>query len=391
MALCRLTGIAQTPKTISLKNPSFEDIPHLGKMGTSGPEGWFDCGFDGETAPDIHPDPHGMGFFEVTKTPSNGKTYVGMVVRDNKTWEAIGQRLSSPLIGGQCYEMSIDLARSERYYSISRMSKQEVNYKRAAVLRVFGSNRSCGNLELLDETEPVKSHQWRTYNLRLEPARNYTYILLQVFYKTSPFEYNGNMLLDNVSKIVPVPCDEALKPPTEEIPEQLASNNPPNQTKTTPKPPEKTNVSPKPSPPKQTAAAGKPPKKKKEYVKELDEKVVVGQEITLKNLYFDADSSVLEDRYFHIIDDVYHYLIENDKAVIEVGGHTNNRCETDFCNRLSEARAKSVANYLIDKGIADQRVQFKGYGKMKQKYPNNTPTNVRRNQRVEIKILSLNG
>jgi outer membrane protein OmpA-like peptidoglycan-associated protein len=379
--------VDQLQPLIKLRNGSFEDEPYIGRRSGKGPDGWRDCGKLGETSPDVHPAPFpDSTFFEVTTRPSDGNTYLGMVVRDNITWESIGQRLRTPMKAGNCYNFSIDLARSKRYVSPSKTSDEDVNYEKAAVLRVWGSNSPCGKLELLDETDAVENHSWRTYNTRLEPSRNYSFLILEVFYKTPVFtEYNGNMLLDNASNLIPVPCDKAPEPAIEEPKDELIAspiNTSPKTKKTKKK--EKPEVKETPT----TKANGKPVKKKKEYLKELDDELLVGQEITLKNLYFDADSFVLSNRFYPIVDDVFAFLEENEKVVIELGGHTNNRCEDPFCNSLSEERAESVANYLIQKGIIKQRVKFKGYGKTSPKYPNNTPTNRRRNQRVEIKILS---
>ena len=77
--------------------------------------------------------------------------------------------------------------------------------------------------------------------------------------------------------------------------------------------------------------------------------------------------------------------------MLEVGGHTNNRPTPEFAETLSTSRAKSVAEWLVGKGIPAERVQYKGYGK---KFPietNATAEGRKRNQRVEIKILSING
>jgi outer membrane protein OmpA-like peptidoglycan-associated protein len=383
-------GNGQLQPLIALKNGSFEDRPRSGTESSGGPSGWNDCGAMYETAPDIHPAMGDSSFFEVNVKATDGKTYVGMVVRDNRTWESIGQRLQTPMLAGKCYNFNVNLARSDRYISFSKTSSQKVNYKRGAVLRVWGGNRACGKDELLDETDVVENSDWRLYNLRLEPSRNYSFIMLEVFYKTPVIaEYNGNMLLDNASNLIPVPCSEAPKPPIEEV--IVAAKDPvkPPPTKK-PKPNKPTGTQTTPPTEDPTKDAGKPAKKEKEFVKELAETIVVGQEITLNKLYFDADSAILSDRYHPIIDDVYEFLLENKKITIEVGGHTNNLCEETFCNKLSEDRAATVANYLINRGIDPKRVFYKGYGKNKPKFSNSTPTNRRRNQRVEIKILSKN-
>ena len=79
---------------IQLINPSFEDYPRAERV----PHGWRDCGFPGESAPDTHP----SGAFDVVKYPSDGNTYLGMVVRDNDTWERVSQHLTAPIQAETC-------------------------------------------------------------------------------------------------------------------------------------------------------------------------------------------------------------------------------------------------------------------------------------------------
>lgn len=105
-------------EAIYLTNPSFEDMPRH----SIAPSGWYDCGFPGESPPDVQPN----GEFGVTKPANHGATYLGMVVRDNDTWESVSQKLSRPLKRGQCYEFSLDLARSELYISLSRANNRPI-------------------------------------------------------------------------------------------------------------------------------------------------------------------------------------------------------------------------------------------------------------------------
>ena len=58
---------------------------------------------------------------------------------------------------------------------------------------------------------------------------------------------------------------------------------------------------------------------------------------------------------------------------------------------LSINRAKSVANWLVSKGIPANRVQYKGYGWTKPILPNTTADGRKKNQRVEATILNSNG
>ncbi|MEZ4921357.1 MAG: OmpA family protein [Saprospiraceae bacterium] len=115
-----------------------------------------------------------------------------------------------------------------------------------------------------------------------------------------------------------------------------------------------------------------------------------GQTIRMERLQFEADSSRLTPECIPVLDEVFDFLLENTSIVIEIGGHTNNIPPDEFCDRLSTARAKSVAAYLVEKGIEEKRVVYKGYGKRSPIASNSTADGRKRNQRVEIKILRVN-
>lgn len=189
---------------IHLKNPSFEDYPRAERV----PVGWNDCGFPGESPSDTHP----SGAFEVVKYPSDGNTYLGMVARDNDTWERVSQILSSPLIGGQCYAFKIDLCRAERYISISRETGEKVNYVEPISLVIWGGNSICEKNERLLTTRLIENTEWETYDLRLHPSKNFEYLLLEAFYKEPVLlPYNGNVLVDNASALIPIVCDSVME------------------------------------------------------------------------------------------------------------------------------------------------------------------------------------
>jgi len=119
--------------------------------------------------------------------------------------------------------------------------------------------------------------------------------------------------------------------------------------------------------------------------------ISAGQTVRIEQLRFDGDSSNIKTEFYPVLDEVYDFMLENGKIVIEVGGHTNNVPPDEYCDRLSTARAKAVADYLASKGIDPKRVLYKGYGKRKPVASNTTPEGRVLNQRVEIKILSLGG
>lgn len=118
-------------------------------------------------------------------------------------------------------------------------------------------------------------------------------------------------------------------------------------------------------------------------------KIRVGQTLQINNLYFQADSTDVTEESNEVLEEVYDFMASNENVVIEVGGHTNNVPKDDYCDRLSSARAKSVAEFLYTKGISEQRISHKGYGKRKPIATNDSKKGRKRNQRVEIKILKL--
>ncbi len=191
------------PTAIELKNPSFEDKPGISQV----PSGWTPCGFPEETPPDTHP---GKAFG--VKLPANdGKTYLGLVVRDNDTWEGVSQALQQPFQTGQCYRLTFFAACSKYYQSVSRMTSQPSNFKSPVKLRIWAGNALCERLQLLAETTEVDNHEWRSYAVVLKPNAPYTHLFLEAYYLDSrKTPYDGNILLDNLSDLSTMDCPDSI-------------------------------------------------------------------------------------------------------------------------------------------------------------------------------------
>ncbi|MFM9949267.1 MAG: OmpA family protein [Saprospiraceae bacterium] len=376
LALVTANILAQG-EPILLFNPSFEDFARASQA----PINWYNCGFPGESPPDVQPDPT----FNVTKVAADGDTYLGMVVRDNDTWESVSQKMSRPLEKGKCYEFSIQLARSLTYMSVSRISEQTANYATPAKLRIYGGFGHCDKQYMLGETKLIINTNWKAYNFKFEPMGNYTYIVFEAFYETPTLvPYNGNILLDKASTINPVPCDEVVektpppvKPATPPVKPPVKPNTPPVKPATTPKTPE-----------------NKQPAKVEENMAISNLKrseLQKGKVLRFTNIYFKADSTNITVQSYPSLNDIFSFLSKNPDVIVEIGGHTNGLPKSDdYCDKLSSLRAKSVANYLTKKGIAVDRVKYKGYGKRSPIDTNKTVEGRKRNQRVEIKILDFN-
>ncbi len=363
--------------TVKLINPSFEGNPLEGGLINSDlPRGWIDCGFRGETAPDVHPVSGGQ--FSVSKTPSEGRTYIGMVVRDNDTWERISQRVVGTMEKGKCYEFSIYVSKSELYLSKSRVTDKPTNYVKPTKLRIFGGNDYCHQAELLGETNLIRHTRWLEYRFTFEPTDNYSSITFEAFYNTPTlFPYNGNILIDNASHLVLTPCDDE-EPPIAAVEEKPKK---PSEPKT--KTPDKMEIVP---------PVTRPVQSQPKITEALDgRQVKQDQIIRIEKLYFMADSTAVTSESYAALDEVYDFMKRNQNIKIEIRGHTNTVPKHKYCDLLSTKRAKAIADYLYSKGIASSRLKYKGYGK-REPLTNDTSQEGRKiNQRVEIKILSLNG
>ena len=119
------------------------------------------------------------------------------------------------------------------------------------------------------------------------------------------------------------------------------------------------------------------------------EKLAVGQTLRINELYFTADSSIISSESYPVIDEIFEFLSKNKDIVIEIGGHTNGIPPHEYCDKLSAQRAKNVANYLYEKGIPFDQISHRGYGKRVPIASNETLSGRQKNQRVEMKIISL--
>ncbi|MEM7572269.1 MAG: OmpA family protein [Bacteroidota bacterium] len=373
-ALAQAQPVELEADLIHLRNPSFEDRPRAGIP----PIGWDNCGFHTETPPDVHPDP--LRQFQVNMGPQDGNTYLGMVVRDNETWESVGQELNTNMVADQCYDFRIFLARSRFYVSQSRVTNQTENYTQPIMLRVYGSFGNCDKIELIGKTDLVKNHGWREYKLKLKPTKDYTHIIFEAYYETPVlFPYNGNILLDNASPLVPINCEEELPidpPPAENPVEPPITEVPP------------------PTPP--TARGGEPPTdptpEPAQDIVRLGETEAVLEEGTvfrIEKITFEANSDVLQNLSEDALQEIVGFLRANPNAIVEIGGHASSLASTEFANEISLKRARSVVRYLRDRGIATRRLFANGYGKERRVCMERTSECQRRNQRVEVKIIRL--
>lgn len=129
---------------------------------------------------------------------------------------------------------------------------------------------------------------------------------------------------------------------------------------------------------------------REKFIPDLDaKKVIVGQKLRINELNFVSDSSSITQDNYDILNEVYDFLVANPGIIIEIGGHTNTIPPHEYCDQLSTARAKNVAEYLYSRGIPKSRITYKGYGKREPLTDSTSAQGRQKNQRVEIKILQI--
>ncbi len=106
--------------------------------------------------------------------------------------------------------------------------------------------------------------------------------------------------------------------------------------------------------------------------------------IVLNNVFFESGKGSLLPTSFRELDSLGKYLAEHNGVTIEVIGHTDNVGNEISNQKLSENRAKSVADYLISRGIDRTRITYRGYGSSQPKALNDTEEGRRQNRRVEF-------
>jgi len=178
--LILFSNLAST-QSIKLNNPSFEDEP----ADATTPMGWMEC--TESTTPDIFP-----GYWGVYEEASDGDTYVGLIIREDRSFEAIGQRTSQPMLPSKCYRFSIDLAHSTNY----------AGYNDPTRLKVYIGKTKCSTDQMIYQSDFISDPDWKTKVIEFSPNEESNYIRFEAVDKKGILlGSKGNILLDAISSI----------------------------------------------------------------------------------------------------------------------------------------------------------------------------------------------
>ena len=115
--------------------------------------------------------------------------------------------------------------------------------------------------------------------------------------------------------------------------------------------------------------------------------VEIGKSIIIDDLHFKTGLTELDDDSYRLLDQLVDFMSHNSTLKVEIAGHTDSDGSEEFNQSLSEGRAQSAVNYIIEKGIDESRLVAKGYGESEPMVENDTEENKAKNRRVELKVI----
>lgn len=116
----------------------------------------------------------------------------------------------------------------------------------------------------------------------------------------------------------------------------------------------------------------------------------VGEKMLLSNVFYEIDSWELKKESVAELNNLVELLASNKGLIVEIGGHTDSTGTDEHNLILSERRALSVVDYLVNNKISVTRLTYKGYGNTSPIGDNVTYEGRRMNRRTEVKITGTN-
>lgn len=110
------------------------------------------------------------------------------------------------------------------------------------------------------------------------------------------------------------------------------------------------------------------------------------ESVVLKHVNFESNSSQLTAGSSVELDKAVAAMKKFPELRIEIQAHTDSMGDAGYNQSLSEKRANSVRDYMVDKGVAANRMEAKGYGESQPIADNSTKKGRQTNRRVELKV-----
>jgi len=181
-----------------ITNPSFEGKSQIGNVFE--PHilpGWEDCGaiqFSQNTPFDVH----GVrtNFWGVTRAPSHGSTFIGLVTREDGSYESVMQKPKEKLVHSSLYYLQFDIALDNNYESRTITHRHSAQSFTAKVnVELWLGDQACEGEQLIYRSDESEFLSWQTHKLVFRPEKSYDYLIIKATHLDSPA--NGHILLDN--------------------------------------------------------------------------------------------------------------------------------------------------------------------------------------------------
>ncbi|MCH9784524.1 MAG: OmpA family protein, partial [Gammaproteobacteria bacterium] len=116
--------------------------------------------------------------------------------------------------------------------------------------------------------------------------------------------------------------------------------------------------------------------------------VPMGPPEVLHGVNFEFDSARLTPNAKTVLRGVAERLLAHSDNEVEIAGHTDSKGSDEYNQALSERRAESVRDFLIDLGVDPGRLQARGYGDTRPVDSNATDEGRERNRRIEMRRIN---
>jgi len=120
----------------------------------------------------------------------------------------------------------------------------------------------------------------------------------------------------------------------------------------------------------------------------LLEKIDVGKSYTINDILFATNSYEINDTIKAVVNEFADYLRQNPRLTVTIEGHTDNVGNPQNNLILSQNRARTIYNYLVNQQIAKERLSYKGFGETKPVMSNATAEGRAMNRRTVFKVIA---
>jgi len=125
-------------------------------------------------------------------------------------------------------------------------------------------------------------------------------------------------------------------------------------------------------------------------VTEMEEELIDTGVLRLQNIYFDVNKATIKPGSYDVLDQVAQVLMRWPSLKIEIGGYTDSTGSEEYNKKLSQERAQSVLEYLLQNfpDLKFEQFLVMGYGEANPVASNDTVEGRAMNRRVEFKVLN---